>query len=112
MSAVAGYPREIQTSQASNPSASTDSPYDYVDVDYEADWDLTDLNAAEGMVAHIFLKLAFRKLLETCHRAEVPVLPFMIDVADIALERVSDFVVGDVSSNDALGRSAKVSVLQ
>lgn len=68
----------------------------------DANWGVSDLSLADGMLEHIVLKTKFTEFQEACRPSDVVVPSSMIDLLDVALGRVSAFVSGEDSSNDAL----------
>lgn len=71
----------------------TSSDY-YVNVEGDADKELTILNAADESLEHNVLKTMFRELQEAYHRGKVFLLSCMIDVVDFVLGRGSALVAG------------------
>lgn len=88
------------------------SPDFYVDFNGDADWDSTNLNAADLPLQHTVVKTKFTELQEACDSAKLTILWSMIDVVDFGFGCISALAAGLVFSNDSLRRSAKISKLQ
>lgn len=88
------------------------SPNYFFDVDGEADWDLSDVNAPTQPMEHTVLKPRLTAIQETFRRDDVVGLRSMIDVVGFVPGRVLAPVPSEVSSNDALWHIAEVSDLK
>lgn len=73
-----------------------------VDLDWDGDCDITDVNTADWPLKHSVLKMNFSELEETCRHVDVTLLSPMEECDEFALGIFLDPIADNVFSNDPL----------
>lgn len=111
-SSVVRYRGEIPSPLANYSNCVAASPDYDVDVECEGNLNLANLNVAHEPFLHTALKTKFTYLQDVCCLADAADLLYMEDVVHFAPGCVSAPFSGEVSSHNALRRTAKGSKLQ